>query len=84
MYLKSFLYLLEYLLQSGISAPIPPPPDPGNPLITSGGNVNDDTKQISVQLALKRWLCNTTNGDPNEWGVVVAHKDQAIGMTMHI
>ncbi|XP_060604246.1 phosphatidylinositol phosphatase PTPRQ-like [Ruditapes philippinarum] len=50
-------------------------------LMTRSDDQPKDTElQIAVKLPLKTFLCNTSNGYPTKWGLVVAQNDQATGI----
>lgn len=44
-------------------------------------NVDVKERQIAVTLQLKSFLCNTNNGEPTQWGVVVAQDELAKGLS---
>lgn len=41
--------------------------------------VSNKKKEIAVELPTDSLLCNKSNGDPKEWGVIVAQDDKATG-----
>ncbi|KAL4233516.1 hypothetical protein ACF0H5_008197 [Mactra antiquata] len=62
----------------GPGAPIKVPEKPGQPLIQiSKVTVADAETQIAVELPVESFLCNTTNGEPVEWGVIVSEESVA-------
>ncbi|XP_052810161.1 tyrosine-protein phosphatase 10D-like isoform X2 [Mya arenaria] len=49
-----------------------------NPLMLKASvSVDNDEKQIAVALPLAQFLCNSSNGPPTMWGIVVAEADEA-------
>ncbi|KAL4233512.1 hypothetical protein ACF0H5_008193 [Mactra antiquata] len=62
----------------GPGAPIKVPEKPGQPLIQiSSVTVADAETQIAIELPVESFLCNTTNGEPVEWGVIVSEESVA-------
>jgi hypothetical protein len=49
-------------------------------MVPSGNKPKDTERQIAVNLPLKTFLCNTSNGYPSKWGLIVAQNDQATGI----
>ncbi|WAR08992.1 PTPRB-like protein [Mya arenaria] len=46
-------------------------------MLKASVSVDNDEKQIAVALPLAQFLCNTSNGPPTMWGIVVAEADEA-------
>ncbi|KAL4233515.1 hypothetical protein ACF0H5_008196 [Mactra antiquata] len=64
----------------GPGAPIKVPEKTGPPLIhKSSVTVADAETQIAIELPVESFLCNTTNGEPVEWGVIVSEESVATG-----
>ncbi|WAR09071.1 PTPRQ-like protein, partial [Mya arenaria] len=46
-------------------------------MLKASVSVDNDENQIAVTLPLAQFLCNSSNGPPTMWGIVVAEADEA-------